>query len=129
MIMTIQSTVLGVDVNTLRKGVTNIISIELVLALSTLARGKDLSHLLVHLEDHIHLRISEIRRREGHTRNLRVRPDIVSASQLPLVSRVIQISTGRIASSSLLRTNTSLSAHLLSNYISRTANTFYFPRK
>lgn len=125
----IQSTILRVDMNTLRERVTNIISIELILALSTLAGSKDLRHLLVHLEHHIRLRISEISGSKRHTRHLVVGPHIVDTGQLPLVGRVIQVSTGRITSSSLLGADASLFAHLLSNYISKTINTFYFPRK
>ena len=125
----IQSTILRVDMNTLRERVTNIISIELILALSTLAGSKDLRHLLVHLEHHIRLRISEISGSKRHTRHLVVGPHIVDTGQLPLVGRVIQVSTGRITSSSLLGADAPLFAHLLSNYISKTINTFYFPRK
>jgi hypothetical protein len=115
--------------NTLRERVTNIVSIELILALSTLAGSKDLRHLLVHLEHHIRLRISEISGSKRHTRHLVVGPHIVDTGQLPLVGRVIQVSTGRITSSSLLGADAPLFAHLLSNYISKTINTFYFPRK
>lgn len=125
----IQSTILRVDMNTLRERVTNIISIELILALSTLAGSKDLRHLLVHLEHHIRLRISEISGSKRHTRHLVVGPHFVDTGQLPLVGRVIQVSTGRITSSSLLGADAPLFAHLLSNYISKTINTFYFPRK